>query len=288
MTHPDRPDRPDRPLLPGDVHDEDHLRRLLATAADTMPVGPPPVATMLRHHRVRRRSRLLVAAAVVVAGAGVGLATSVPFDGDPGPGAGATAASEGVADLQDPGDAGGLLDRESAITPTSPGADYDAADTANEADALGGFSGRSGVLPRSASLSDEVAAAAALGGTWAIVPSVETAENGALAYGLSATADAEDLQGRLSTTPTAATLYFGDGGTVTAWTGCEAGVGTWSVAGGTVSVELSRGVPLCDDDTGLLALLADDLRSVRAVGGDDGTRTLLDEDGRVLAVLRRP
>ncbi|MDR6175973.1 hypothetical protein QE364_003458 [Nocardioides zeae] len=75
---------------------------------------------------------------------------------------------------------------------------------------------------------------------------------------------------------------------MTAWTGCEAGAGTWSVADGALSVELTRGVPLCDDGTGLLALLADDLRSVRAVDGGDGTRTLLGEDGRVLAVLRRP
>lgn len=98
----------------------------------------------------------------------------------------------------------------------------------------------------------------------------------------------EDLSGRLAAAPAAATLYFADDGTVTAWTGCEAGAGTWSVADGALSVELTRGVPLCDDGTGLLALLADDLRSVRAVDGGDGTRTLLGEDGRVLAVLRRP
>lgn len=277
MTHPDRP------LLPGDVHDEDHLRRLLATAADTTPVGPPPMATMLRHQRVRRRSRLLVAAAVVVAGAGVGLATSVPFGGDPGPGV--TAASEASEDPDE------LRQQESAVPLDDSGTEYDldeAADSVGES-ATNSFSGRGGVIPRSASLSDEATLTEALGGTWAIVPLTEMSASEFLSSGpIPATADAEGLADRLSTTPTAATLYFGDGGTVTAWTGCEAGAGTWSVAGGTVSVELSRGVPLCDDDTGLLALLADDLRSVRAVGGDDGTRTLLDDDGRVLAVLRRP
>ncbi len=248
------PDRPDRPLLPGDVHDEDHLRWLLATAADPTPVGPPPVAAMLRHHRVRRRSRLLVAAAVVVAGAGVGLATSVPFDRevdrDP-----TTAASEDIGRLADPG-----------------------------LEALG---------PESADASDRQDAApdaAPLDGTWSVVPGERPAS-----FSLDGTeynaAVVDDLGGAVehfSTVPATATLYFGDGGTVTAWTGCEAGAGTWAVDGGTVRIELTRGVPLCDDGAGRLAALAVDLRSVRVVVADDGTRALLDEDGRVLAVLRRP
>lgn len=273
-----RPDRPDRPLLPGDVRDEDHLRRLLETAADTTPVGPPPVATMLRHHRVRRRSRLLVAAAVVVAGAGVGLATSVPFDGDPGGGPGVTAApGESAAEEPATEDYDATLDGV-----VRQEADGDAAaDRAEDGEVPMSLSGRGGTMPLGGWTTARIA------GTWSVVlppqpASVDRGQGYDLDNGIVA------LQDGLSTTPAAATLYFADGGTVTAWTGCEAGAGTWSVADGTLSIELTRGVPLCDDGTGLLALLADDLRSVRAVDGDDGTRTLLGEDGRVLAVLRRP
>ncbi|GAB3079850.1 hypothetical protein [Nocardioides zeae] len=281
MTHPDRPDRP---LLPGDVHDEDHLRRLLATAADTTPVGPPPVATMLRHHRVRRRSRLLVAAAVVVAGAGVGLATSVPFGGDPGPGAGTAAATdmteESAAEEFAAEDYDALS--EDAVR---QGADEDAAaDSSEDAEVPTSMSGRGGVMPLGGWTSARLEAS--LAGAWSVGSAPQPAStNGGQEYSFGG--GRYELQDDVST-PTAATLYFGDGGTVTAWTGCEAGAGTWSVADGTVSIELTRGVPLCDDGTGLLALLAEDLRSVRVVVADDGTRTLLDEDGRLLAVLRRP
>lgn len=266
--------RPDRPDLPGDVHDEDHLRWLLATAADPTPVGPPPVAAMLRHHRVRRRSRLLVAAAVVVAGAGVGLATSVPFDreADRDP---ATAASEDAGRLADP--------VQEALGP-EPAAASDrqnaAADSAGEPDES---------VPYAWTSIDGVPPTDLLDGTWSVVPAEPAATSflGGTEYD-AVLEDRDAVGARLSAGPATATLYFADGGAVTAWTGCEAGAGTWALEDGTVRIELSRGVPLCDDGSDLLAALAGDLRSVRGVGAGDGTRTLLDEDGRVLAVLRRP
>lgn len=263
---------PDRPLLPGDVRDEDHLRFLLATAGDRTEVGPPPVAAMLRHHRVRRRSRLLLAAAVVVAGAGVGLATSVPFDreADRGP---ATAASEDVGRFAEPG--------PEALGPGS--ADY----SFERQDAADGVPELDGVVP----------SADVLDGTWAVVAAERVAPSSlgdtgaATDDGTSHDAVVEAPGGvlaRLSAAPATATLYFGDGGTLTAWTGCEAGAGSWAVEDGAVRIELSRGVPLCDDGSDLLAALAAELRSVRTVDADDGTRVLLAGDGRVLAVLRRP
>ncbi|HEY1133118.1 MAG TPA: hypothetical protein VGE77_00950 [Nocardioides sp.] len=274
------------------------LPDLLATTAERTSVGPPPVATMLRNDRVRRRSRLLVAAAVVVAGAGVGLATASPFDPVPGAPPDATVALEGVdrrsgeatrqSTEEQAADSAGVEDYDASLehpwnADLTGGAPLAAA-TAGESEAL---------VPTSADMAVEGMGGSAVtrvDGTWAFVataPREYSVGDGNVSFeeGLSAT-----------TAPVSATVHLGQGGDVVVWTGCALASGTWERNGAGAAITLrDTVVPLCEtpgaadadgeDQRGLLERLG--LGAVRYLVDGGGTRTLLDEDGHVLGVLRR-